>query len=328
VIKRLVDEDRRPGRFLLTGSANILVLPGLAGYLVGRMEIQTLWPLSQDEVAGTTKSFLDRVLFDVNRSQPTKVNAESREMVVQRLTTGGFPEAVERSDDRRASWFDSYITDVLQRDVRELANVERLHEMPQLLNLLAARTSQLHNQQEIARSFGVPLMSLRRYLALLEASFLIYRLPAWSCNYGKRLTKHPKLHLTDSGLAANLLKVNKTRLLENPDLLGPLLESFVVMELIKQVGWSDVRPKLFYLRTQTAEVDLVAESRDGLVAGVEVKAASVVDDRDFKGLRELRELTGKKFVRGVVLYLGTEVASFGDGMFAVPVSALWQSAKG
>ena len=323
-IKASVDRDRKPGRFLLTGSANVLLLPRLSESLAGRLEVLKLWPLSQGEIEGLKEGFVD-ALFARELPTLTKVRAGTARLA-NRLLSGGYPVIQGRlSEARQKAWFGSYITTILQRDVRDLANIEGLTALPRLLSLLAARATSLLNLSELSRSFAMPLSTLKRYMALLETIFLIQALPPWSSNLSKRLVKTPRLVLGDTGLMSYLLGLTEQRLAEHPNLIGPLLENFVVMELQKQATWSRVQPQLFHFRTQTGqEVDIVLEDSAGQLVGVEVKAASTVSMQDFKGLRALAELAGRRFHRGVVLYTGSEPIPFGPRLHALPVSALWQ----
>lgn len=321
-IKALVDADRRPGGYLLTGSANVLMLPKLSESLAGRMEIISLAPLSQGELEGRREGFIDAVF------RPGPLGNPGGEGVapLDRILAGGYPEAVSRpAGKRRDAWFASYLTAILQRDVRDLAHIEGLTDMPRLLSLLAARTSGLLNMSELSRSCGIPQTTLKRYLGLLEAAFLFQLLPAWSANLGKRLVKSPKIHLADTGLAAFLTGQTPARLASDPTCLGRLWETFAVNELKKQATWSEARVGLYHYRTTTGqEVDVVLENAAGSLVGIEVKAATTVVGKDFSGLRALAEDGGGRVVRGVVLYNGDQTIAFGDQLAAVPLSALWR----
>jgi len=323
-LKAAVDRDRRPGRFLLTGSANVLLLPRLADSLAGRMEILTLWPLSQGEIDGAAEDFVDR-LFAEEFKLPGRVHVDRAELM-RRVIQGGYPEVVARADGaRRRAWFGAYLTTILQRDVRDLANIEGLTALPRLLTLLAARAGALLNLADVSRGAGVPQTTLKRYLTLLEATYLVTLVPAWSVNLGKRLVKAPKLMLNDTGLLGYLLGSDEDRLKGEGGPLGGLLENFVAMEIHKQAGWSRARPQIFHFRAQTGqEVDLVLENQAGEIVGVEVKAAASVGGGDFKGLRSLREMAGRRFKRGVVLHAGSEAVPFGENLFALPIAALWR----
>lgn len=325
-LKATVDRDRRPGRFLLTGSANVLLLPGLARTLAGRMEILPLWPFSQGELESRKEGFIDAAFKGGAGLYKSTPPMERRELLA-RILSGGFPEAAGRkSDDRRNAWFSSYVGTLLQREIRDLANVDGLAIMPRLLSLIATHAGSLLNYSELSRSSGLPLSTLKRYVALWEATYLVQPVPAWSSNLGKRLVRSPKLYLNDSGLLAYLLQATPQRLSEQPALWGPLLENFVVMELHKQAAWSRTKPRLFHFRTHSGqEVDVLLEDRAGRLVGIEVKARAAASGEDFRALRTLAADLGKRFVAGIVLYTGTAAYPFGPRMYALPVSALWRT---
>jgi hypothetical protein len=324
-IKSEVDRSPSPGRFLLTGSADVLLLPRLSESLAGRMEILTLWPFSQGEITGTRESFLDVVFAQPAPRLP--VNWEDRASLVARVLLGGYPPVLNRpTQERRRAWFGSYLTTTVQRDVRDLANIEDLTALPRLLSLVAARSCSLLNFAELSRSIGIPQSTLKRYLTLLETTFLVQLLPAWSANLGKRLVKSPKILLNDTGLMAHLLGLNEERLKADPALMGPLLENFVALELRKQAAWSQTRPQAFHFRLPAGEeADLVLEDAAGNLVGIEVKARATVTAKDFKGLRALAHLVGDRFRRGIVLYAGGSSVPFGANLHAVPVGALWHA---
>lgn len=322
-IKMAVDRDRRPGRFLLTGSANVLLLPRLSDTLAGRMEVLTLWPLSQGEIEGVREGFVDAAFSD--SLPPLPPDPEPTAQLLERIVRGGYPEVVSQAGDRRDAWFGSYITTILQRDVRDVSNIEDLTAIPHLLKLLATRAASLVNFSDLSRGAGIPLSTLRRYLALLQIAFLVQTLPAWWTNLGKRLVKAPKLLISDSGLMTYLLGISGERLQLNGTLSGPLLENFVAMELRKQTTWSKTQPTMFHFRTSAGhEVDLVLEARGGRVVGIEVKATATLSADDLKPLRLFAEATGKRFRRGILLYTGPEALPFGPNLDAMPINALWR----
>ena len=322
-IKTAADRDRSAGRFLLTGSANVLMLPKLADSLAGRMDVLTLWPLSQGEINGTRETFIDQAF--AKTFTPNKAPGLAFDDIVARMLAGGYPEALERSSPRRrTAWFRAYITTILQRDVQDLANIEGLNELPRLLNLLAVRSATLLNYAAIARDAGLAQTTLKRYLSLLNATFLMHTLPAFSVNLGKRLVKSPKVFLNDSGLAASLIGVDAERLQADRQLFGQLLESWTITELAKQSTWSLAQPKLFHYRTQTgSEVDIILEDAAGRLVGIEVKASSSATAKDFKGLKTLAEDLPNRFHRGFVVYRGEQVVPFGERVWAVPIGCLW-----
>ena len=322
-IKASVDRDRRPGRFLLTGSANVLLLPKISESLAGRMEVLTLWPLAQAEIEGHPGSLTD-LLFARSLSLPTPPKL-TRDGFIARIMDGGYPEPLSRpAEVRRRAWFESYLTTILQRDVRDIANIEGLSSLPRLLSLLASRVGALLNLTDVSNASRIAYATLHRYMTVLEATFLVQLLTPWSNNLGARLVKTPKLLLNDTGLAASLLGLDAQRLATDGPLLGQFLENFVALEIKKDIGWSATRPSLFHYRTHTRqEVDLVLESPAGDVVGIEVKASSSVHGSDFKGLRSLSEASAGRFVRGLILYGGSQVVPFAENLHAVPLSILW-----
>ncbi|MEK7686284.1 MAG: ATP-binding protein [Verrucomicrobiota bacterium] len=323
-IKRSVDANRKPGRFPLTGSANALVLPKVSESLAGRMEVLSLAPFSQGEIAGRREGFVEACF--ARTFKPGVFRDAGWPALVERIVRGGFPEALARTDGaRRAAWFGSYIATILERDVRDLSNVQNLSDLPRLLRLLAARTSGVLNLSGVARDAHRPLTTLQRHWALLEAVFFVRTLPAWSGNLTSRLAKAPKVLLNDTGLLCHLLNLDADRLKTDELMSGSVLESFVAGELAKQAAWSRTRPALFHYRTQKQqEVDLVMEDGAGRLVGIEVKKTASPTSGDFKGLRHLAEQTGKRFLRGLLLYTGSTSVGFEADLHAVPVSALWQ----
>ncbi|MDI6773053.1 MAG: ATP-binding protein [bacterium] len=322
-IKAAVDRDRRPGRFLLTGSANVLLQPKLSESLAGRMEVLNLWPLSQGEIAGVVEEFIDRV-FARALVLPSATNLE-RDEIARRIAAGGYPEAVLRSTARRPAWFRAYVTTILQRTVRDLADIERLHEIPRLLSVLAARTGTLLNVADLSRTLGIPQTTLQRYLVLLQTTFLVHLMPAWTSKVRKRLLKSPKILAVDTGLAGHLTGVDSRTLPTHPELWGPFVETAVAMELMKQAGWSTTQPTMYHMRTAKGEeVDVVLEAPSGEIVGVEVKSAVSVDADDFRGLRVLAEISGRRFLRGILLYLGSQAVPFAANLYALPINSVWR----
>jgi predicted AAA+ superfamily ATPase len=323
-IKAQVDADPKPGRYLLTGSARILGLRALPDTLVGRMETIELWPFSQGEIDSTPDGFIDAIFAQGADLRHT--SEISRSDYAERVVRGGFPEAVSRTNTRRRQrFFDSYIGDLIVRDVNELSEIERVSDMHALTRLLAARSGQLLVRQSIGRELGLPTSTAYRYLGLLEEVYLIKRIPAWSRNLSNRAVSTAKVAFVDSGMAASLLSVDARGLVRPNGSFGPLLEGFVLMELARQLTWAENRVDLYHYRTKDGvEVDAVLEDRRGQVVGVEVKAASTVRAEDFRGLRHLADRLGDDFIAGIVLHTGTQTLPFGNRMLAMPVSAIWE----
>jgi uncharacterized protein len=322
-LKRVVDRDRRPGRFLLTGSANVLLLPTLADSLAGRMEILRLHPLAQSELAATAPTFLDAVFGRGFKALPY---ARLGKELVHRIVAGGYPAALARTTpQRRAAWYRDYVETLVQRDVRDLARIASVDAIPRLLTLAAGQTARLINVSDLAAPFQLSRPTIRDYVTLLERIFLLEELPPWHNNRLSRLIKTPKLHLTDTGVACALLGLDEAALSADRGTLGQLLETFVVQELRRQASWRDDDVRFHHLRDKDGvEVDLVIEQGGRALAGVEVKASATVTPADFRGLRKLRETVGKRFTCGVVLYDGEASVAFGEGLFAVPIRAIWE----
>jgi predicted AAA+ superfamily ATPase len=326
-IKAMVDRDRRPGRFLLTGSANPLFIPEVASALAGRMEVLTLWPFSQAELDGRPETLLVRSLFGTQMPSAS-TSPSGRDELTARIARGGFPEAAERErGERRDRWFSSYLTTILERDVRALADITRLEQLPNVLTALALRSRGPANKSALSQDLGIPVSSLDRYLLLLERIFLIRRLPGWHSRLGPRLVKGPKLPLCDSGLLCHMLRWDEERLLSDPTTFGLALENFVGIELAKAVDLDGGSPSLMHYRTSKGtEIDFVLEAGDGRVVAIEVKATSSVEVADFRRFDRLRETLGPRFVRGVIFFTGDRVLPFGDRLEAWPVSLLWDRA--
>jgi len=323
-LKRAVDRDRRPGRFLLTRSANVLLLPNLSDSLAGRMEIVRLHPLSQAALHGGQSNFIER-LFD--GSFPTRLRHRLGRDLPPLIASGGYPAALARpSDRRRAAWYRDYVETLVQRDVRELARIASLDAVPRLLALIGAQTARLLNVSDLAAPLSLSRPTVRDYVTLLERIFLVEELPPWHGNRLSRLVKTPKVHLGDSGLACALLGLDAEALAADRTALGQVLETFVLQELRRLASGRADRILFLHFRDRDgAEVDVVLERGPREVAGVEVKAGATVTASDFRGLRKLREASGSRFKAGVVLYDGEATLPFGDRLHAVPLRCLWEA---
>ena len=321
-IKSSVDNDRRPGRFLLTGSSNLLTLSQVSESLAGRMEVLTLLPLSRAEIRGKKSPFIDRA-FSGSLTKPPEI------LLGQDLTravlSGGYPEMLARADPtRRRIWAREYINSIVQRDVREIAEVEKLDQTPRLLRAMALQSTQLTNFTQIGGRMGLDDKTTRKYLGILEQLYLVRRIEPWFRNRLKRLIKTPKLHFLDSGLLAALMAATAERVAKDRSVFGVLLETFVFAEVLKLVSWAEQSYAIHYYRDKDQnEVDIVIENDVGELVGIEVKASATVTGTDFKGLRKLAELCGAELKLGVVLYDGETLVPFGDRMFAAPLSCLW-----
>ena len=323
-LKAAVDRKRTPGRFILTGSANVLLLPALADSLAGRMGILRLHPLAQCELAGKPPGFLDALFSGAIR---TRVSERLGEALAGRIVAGGYPAALaRRAAPRRAAWYRDYVETQVQRDVRDLSRLRSLDALPRLLAVAAGFTARLLNVADLAGPFQLTRQTIHDYVTLLERVFLLERLPPWHSNHLSRLVKTPKLHMGDTGLACALLGLDASLLQRNRESLGPLLETFVLQELKRQASWHPQPVSFYHFRDRDGvEVDIVMERGAGMLAGIEVKAAATVSAADFRGLRKLKQAAGKRFTKGIVLYDGEISASFGEGFYAVPIRRLWEA---
>jgi predicted AAA+ superfamily ATPase len=323
-IKAAVDADPKPGRFLLTGSSRLLALRDLPDTLPGRMETIELWPFSQGEIDTMPDGFIDaafRLGADLRHDSTI-----SRTDYADRIVRGGLPEAVARAEVRRRGRFlDSYVQNLIDREVTQLAEIWRAPQLRTLIRLLAARSGMLVPAGSLESELSLSHPTIARYMRLLEEVFLIKRVPGWSRNLGTRATSTAKLVFVDSGIAARLLAVDSHALRRPGAPFGPLLEGFVLSELFRQATWSRELVDLYHYRDHNkVEVDVVIENRRREVIGIEVKAASTVRSDDFKGLRQLAAKLGDDFLAGFVLYTGNTTLPFGSKMRALPASALWQ----
>ncbi len=328
-IKAELNRDLGPGRYVLTGSTRYSSLPGAAQSLTGRLHVTTLWPLSQGEIDGKQEEFVARLLSDPETLVTPSTSSTSREEHVERILRGGFPLAVERSAGAsRNRWFDDYLNLVIARDVAELSNIRQREKMPRLAARLGAQTAQVLNVARAAADIEIESSTAEHYVRLLEAAFVIHRLPAWGTTLRARASAKPKLHFVDSGVAGRMLRVTSARLsAAQPQAmteLGHLLETFCVGEMLKQASWMESPAQPGHWRTHDGdEVDLILERDDGAVAGVEVKAGERVTGSEFRSLAKLRDGLGERFLGGIVLHLGRRSYTHDDRLHALPVDRLW-----
>ena len=321
-IKQAVDEDRRPGRFLLTGSANLITLPLVADSLAGRIETQVLLPLAQSEMVkgGGCTDWIDQLFLGAIAYPGSQSND-----LVARVLRGGYPEVVARgSVRRRQMWAQQYLQMLLQRDVRDLMRLDKLEHLPRLLSMLAQVSGQLCNFTQMGGQIGLDHKTVGKYISVFEQMYLLQRLTPWSSNGLNRLIKTPKLQFLDAGLLAALLEIGEVSPIHNRDRFGQVLESFVFAELTKFCTWSDRRYSMYFYRDKNQrEVDFVIEDAKGCIVGIEVKAASSIAQADFAGLRHLATLAPDRFTAGVVLYDGSATLPVGPKLWAIPISTLW-----
>jgi len=321
-IKKSVDEDRRPGRFLLTGSANLMALPTVADSLAGRMETLMLLPLSQSEIENRPANWIDSVYSGkILAADPPVLGSN----LAERVLRGGYPEAVARpTEKRRTAWARQYIDAILKRDVRDVAEIDKLDQLPRFLHSLAQTAGQMCNYSEIGGQVGLDGKTVSRYIGVFEQMYLLKRIDVWARNRLKRVVKTPKLQFIDSGLLAMLMDINAKDVQADRSHYGHVLESFVFGELLKHSTTADNDYRLLYYRdADKFEVDVVIENSTGQLVGVEVKASATVKERDLRGLKKLASLAGDQFTAGVLLYDGDETMPLGNNLWAAPLSTLW-----
>jgi predicted AAA+ superfamily ATPase len=328
-IKAQLNTGLRPGRYVLTGSTRYLSTPALSQSLAGRVAMVTLWPLSQGELAGRTENFLDMLLARPAAMVSATPSQTSRSGYRDRILAGGYPIALQRSGRSRTRWFANYLATIVERDVLEIRNIRQRELLPQILRRLASQTAGLLNISAVARDVGVDDSTAGDYVKLLDTVLLTHRLPAWGRTLGARVGALPKVHVIDTGLAAHLLGITAERL-SSADAAalaeyGHVVETFGVNEILKQAEWAESAVSFGHYRTRDgSEVDLVAEAQDGRVAGVEVKAGNTVSGADLRGLRELRDKLGDRYVGGVALYTGSRSYTYEAKIHVLPLDSIWQ----
>lgn len=323
-LKKDIDENREAGRYILTGSANPLVVPRLGDSLAGRMQIIHLWPFSQGELHGIRETFIDTIFAKKLPEIPSK--KMRKDQLIHLAITGGYPALQNISGERmRYDWCNSYLISIIQKDITDLAKIENLRSIPNVLQTLATRVSGILNEKDVARNVGIPPTSLHRYLQLLQNLFLIFFLPSWHRNLGKRIIKSPKIYFVDTAILLHLLSFNIDRLLSDLNMLGHVIENFVIAEILKQITWNQtiVSPYHYRSHNDSEEVDLVLESASGKVVGIEIKNKDTITSDDFKGLKILQETCKNDFLRGILLYTGNKQLPFGKDLIAMPISSIW-----
>lgn len=327
-IKSVVDRDRTPGRFLLTGSANLLLLPQIQDSLAGRMEVIYLHPLTEQEKRVSTTTLLEK-LINAELAPHMVPDSVPLAPVADVLCQGGYPEPNQRAPHRARQWYRQYLNAIVQRDVQDIAAIQDKDGMLRLMELLACRTASLLNISSLSKDLGLERATVGRYFSILEKLFLVHQLPAWHRNHAKRLIKSPKLHLVDTGLAAALARLTPEQWLTDAERFGALLESHVVEQLIAQAGWLDPELRFYHYRDKDQlEVDLVIE-RGHDVWGVEVKRAASIQAKDAAGLARLAAQSGTGFRGGMLIYTGRHCLKLQvPGCFAVPIGMLWGEQPG
>lgn len=321
-IKQIVDRDTSPGQFVLTGSANVLTAPRVLDALTGRTDMIVLWPLAQTEIEGTDSNLIDR-LFD-SRPPAIRDAPVGSAAWVARAVLGGFPEVRTRPSGRpRSTWFETYLASLVQRDLRELSDAQKLEEMPRLIRVLATQATGLLVPDRLSQRVGLNTRTIRSYVGLLETVFAVRVIPAWRPGIAIRERLAPKLLFADTGILAHLLGAQADRAAGDPQIAGKLYENFVASEISKQLVWTEHRANIYHYRRDRSEVDLVLERPDGAIVAIEAKASASLGTSDRRPLMQLRDALGDRFRIGVILHAGPETVPLGERLWALPVSALW-----
>jgi predicted AAA+ superfamily ATPase len=323
-IKQIVDRDSTPGQFLLTGSANVLTAPRILDALTGRTDVIELWPLAQSELEGSKSNLVDELFSGV----PPRITGApiGPAAWVERAILGGFPEVHTRPAGRlRGRWFESYLRSLVQRDLRDMSDAQKLTEMPRLIRVLAAQASGVLVPDRIAQRVGLSTKTIQSYVRLLETVFVVRTVPAWRPGLTARERLAPKVFLADTGLLAYLLGTRADRAGTDPQITGKLFENFIATEIVKQLVWAEHQVEIYHYRRERREIDLVLEANDGTVVAIEAKASASLAGSDRRALVELRDTLGEKFRAGVLLHTGTETVPLGERIWGLPVSALWST---
>jgi uncharacterized protein len=320
-IKQAVDDDPTPGKFLLTGSANVLTAPRISESLAGRVRRVELWPLAQAELRESEGNFVERLFA----SDPPQVTGApvGREAFAELVARGGYPAVHTLGERQRGHWYRDYVQGIVERDLRDIASVQKLSEMPKLLRLLASSSAKLLDYRKLAGALGISDKTVSAYVELLRTVFLVHVVPAWRPGLRSRELRAPKLYLTDTGLQAQQLGVGEKRIAEDDQVTGYALETFCGMEILKHQSWATEDSALRHYRVQDDEIDIVLEAHSGDLAAVEVKARASIRERDWRTIGKLRDSRPAQFKAGVVLYTGSQTIPLGDRIWAVPISGLW-----
>lgn len=320
-IKDDVDRDTRPGRYLLTGSTNLLASKRINDALTGRIETVRLWPLAQTEIHGGSVNVVDAL----HAAAPPHVTGApvGRAALQGFLSAGGYPEARLRDGRRRSRWFENHLATALSRDLRDISDAVKTEAMPGLLRLLASQAANLLSYRAVGARLDLHHQTVKSYVGLLEQMFLVRRLPGWRPGLGAREVQAPKIYIVDTGLMAHLMGAGDERIVSDDQITGKIVENFVAAELIKHAEWAAEAVRLHHYQREREDVDLVLEWNDGSIAAIEVKSRATVRRNDWKWVAKLRDQRDSSFRAGVVFYTGEQTIPLGDRLWAVPLSGLW-----
>lgn len=323
-LKMAVDRDPRPGRYLVSGSASLLLSPRIGDSLAGRIERVPLRPFTQAEIERrTVPSWLD-ALWEGAGPPYVESEREGKAAHAQRIAAGGFPAAIARPERRREAWFGDYIAALAARDVPDIVDIRRPDLLPTLLIHLAAGSGSLISLRPIAQALAADEKTVRAYVRLLELLHLVISVPAWAPGFAGRAVRTPRLFVEDTGLMTYLLNADATRITQDDALGGRAYESFVAMELARLLPHTETAPTMRHWRgAHGEEVDVVLENRAGKLIAIEIKAGATVRQGALRGLKRFKALTGDRFVAGLVLCTARQTTPLGQDIWAVPIETLW-----
>ena len=327
-IKQRLDQSRSPGQYVVTGSTNFLTSPNLTESLAGRIDLITLWPLSMGERYDGSDDLIDRAFWDPSSLIKHQGATPSRGEYLEFVCQGGYPEIQSFDKSIRRRWFERYLETVLRREVETAADLRRFDALLAMARLLLATSGSELILSRLADRVGIDRSTAQVYEPWIETTFVVHRVPAWSRNVTTKIVHRPKLYACDTGLSAAIIGKTPTALARlNDSSVGPLVESFVIAELAKQLTWSETSARLHHYRDRDGhEIDAIIESADGHVIAVEVKASTVARPADTKSMAVLRQRLdeiGTDFVVGIVFHTGDRRVQLGDRLVALPIADLW-----
>lgn len=329
-IKRVIDRDRRPGQYLLTGSANLMTLATVSESLAGRVAVHSLYPFCWPERVEKSAPSILKDVFEAKTAKdlihrlPRTTGKDYRDEITHAILAGGYPvPALMDSEKARHVWFSSYRQTYLERDLLSVKSIENIPDFNRLLSLVAFRTGGLLNQSDLSRETGLPFTTLRRYMNLLEVTYQVFLLHPYFRNVGKRLVKTPKLYISDTGMMCHLRGTDTWASLEHQGQVGAAVETWVASELLKLLSVSDPRVQLFFWRTQSGqEVDFLLE-KGGKLVGIEVKWGHRISDSDLANLERCTQDLKDQLLFSIVLYGGTEIIPLGPRLLGIPFSVFF-----
>lgn len=321
-IKKVVDQNNRPGQFLITGSANIMHLPTVQESLAGRVSKIRLRPLSQGEISGASPLFVERAFAQNFTIGKTRYR---RNDLIDLIFRGGFPEAVRLEGKLRKNWHGDYVDALIEHDLNDVAKIREIDMMKDLVRILAAWSSKFMEMSSIGAGLAIERRTLAAYISALQSFYLIETVPAWRKTNYDRVGKQEKLFMADTGMMTALLGWKPSDLADDPDKPGKAFETFAYNEIAAQIDAAEDIYHLYHYRDrEKREIDFLIEREDRSILAVEVKSGITVRKSDFKHIEWFgKNLVKGKPLTGIVLYAGEDIMPFSKNLWAVPFDCLW-----